>query len=139
MSSRTASSTLTGSSRPSTRSSVSLVGWKSPRDAGASSSQTDVAESQILSASNPPVQQTLELSIKSSRFAKILAEVDVKTDYTDGLLFENIRKRYLSTTTSMLPLQSRFSRPAAAIYVKVRQPPCVMRTLRKAVSEGMSK
>jgi hypothetical protein len=120
-SSRTASSTLAGQSRPSTRNSIPLVGWKSPGEASGDRSQTDIQESQNLPAKGS-VKQTLELAIQSSKFAQILAEVDVKSDYTDGLLFENIRKRYLRTTRSMWPLGYRFSQPAAAIYVKVRQP-----------------
>jgi hypothetical protein len=96
------------------------VEWCAPNAAAHGSSRTNTATADTGKRHPGVSSQSLQLCIRSTQFAQVLCEVEMKGSDSDGLLFKSIRETYMKQRRIITSMKYRFTRPTAAIYVKVR-------------------
>jgi len=63
--------------------------------------------------------ETLQLCIETGKYTLELGELKFDRRESDGVLFQEIRRKYDSVRHALLPMRLRFQRPGKAIFVKV--------------------
>ena len=95
------------------------VGWSMPGgDAGGSQPQT-IGTLKELSATDSYQRQSLQLCIETGKYGIEMANIDWTVPFSDGTLFEQIRRSYVETRPSILPFFFKFRKPKEAIFVRV--------------------
>lgn len=93
-----------------------LMGWAEPGSSRHVEDNSGSSSPQQLQPARPtPSVSSLQLCIKSGRFAQTVWRVYCRSLASDGALFQSIKETYVSACPALI----RFTHPTKAIFVKV--------------------